>query len=232
MAELVASCPRCRAQHMTFDVKCYCLIGKKYQWQEIYEVFCVCRRCARSTVFILADGQVESNEQLRKHGGIEKYPGALNDWLRIEGFVNIKDLAMRPLPEHIPDDIKAVFSEGVACLATNCNNASGTMFRLCIDLATKAMLPVDGVNGLNSKIRRNLGLRLPWLFENKILPENLHILADCVKEDGNDGAHQGTLTAEDSEDLYDFTFSLLTRLYSEPEEIRLAQVRRASRRGN
>jgi hypothetical protein len=51
-----------------------------------------------------------------------------------------------------------------------------------------------------------------------------------VREDGNDGAHDGTLGKEDAEDLLDFTTALLERIYTEPERLRLAQERREKRR--
>jgi hypothetical protein len=92
------------------------------------------------------------------------------------------------------------------------------------------MLPVEDEKGLNSKIRRDLGLRFPWLFDNGILPKSLKDLSSCIKDDGNDGAHQGTLKKEDAEDLLDFTYALLERIYAEPKRIELAKERRTARR--
>jgi hypothetical protein len=91
------------------------------------------------------------------------------------------------------------------------------------------MLPKEEP-GLNSKTRRDLGLRLPWLFDNGILPADLRALSSCVREDGNDGAHAGTLKKEDAQDLLDFTTALLERIFTEPERLRLAEERRAQRR--
>ena len=51
-----------------------------------------------------------------------------------------------------------------------------------------------------------------------------------MKEDGNDGAHQGTLIAEDAEDLRDFTIALLESLYNEPGRLKAAKKRRSDRR--
>ena len=56
------------------------------------------------------------------------------------------------------------------------------------------MLPESDTDGLNASIRRNLGLRLPWLFDHGVLPESLREISTCVREDGNDSAHAGTLT--------------------------------------
>jgi|ERR1700727_2702241 hypothetical protein len=107
------------------------------------------------------------------------------------------------------------------------------MFRLCTDLATRPLLPdrLDtGSEQPNSKTRRDLGLRLAWLFDKQLLPLNLRELAKCVREDANDGAHVGNLTKEDAEDLVDFTEALLERLFTEPERLRLAEERRNKRR--
>lgn len=42
--------------------------------------------------------------------------------------------------------------------------------------------------------------------------------------------HDGSLEKEDAEDLLDFTFALLERMYTEPERLRIAKERRESRR--
>lgn len=104
------------------------------------------------------------------------------------------------------------------------------MFRLCIDLATRRLLPAEDAPEPNKSIRRYLGLRLPWLFDKKQLPEELRELSTCIQQDGNDGAHAGTLTMEDAEDLRDFAFALLERLYTEPAKLQIAKKRRDKRR--
>jgi hypothetical protein len=92
------------------------------------------------------------------------------------------------------------------------------------------MLPNGEVDGLNAKTRRDLGLRLRWLFDNRHLPDGLRDLSTCIREDGNDGAHAGTLTKEDADDLLDFTTALLERIYTEPAKLKLADERRKARR--
>ena len=69
------------------------------------------------------------------------------------------------------------------------------------------------------------------MFEHGMLPSGLKELSTCVREDGNDGAHAGTLKREDAQDLLDFTTALLERIYTEPEKLRLAKERRDKRRG-
>jgi hypothetical protein len=230
MAELVADCPRCGAGRITFDLVGQTRVHSRYDWQQIYEAFCICRHCGRTTVFVVAEEGIDEAKLIRK-SGLAAINGAVNGLVRVENFVSLKDRAAIEPPEHLPKEIRPVFSEGATCLAVGCFNAAGTMFRLSVDLATKSLLPEDG-EGLNSKVRRNLGLRLPWLFDHHLLPESLRELSSCIKEDGNDGAHDGSLKREDAEDLLDFTSALLERLYTEPERLRLAKERREQRRGS
>ncbi len=229
MAELVANCPRCHAQKITFDIIAAHVTYVKYDWQQWYESFCKCRHCHRATIFVLSEN-VHGNYKLVHEKGLLSFKGAVNTYVDIEGFISLKDTATTEPPEHIPDDVEKVFREGATCLAVGCNNAAGTMFRLCIDIVTRGMLPEEDANGLNKRIRRDLGLRLPWMFDQCILPESLRDLSACVREDGNDGAHAGTLKREDAEDLLDFTIMLLERIYTEPARLKLAKARRDSRR--
>jgi hypothetical protein len=194
------------------------------------ETFSICRHCDRATVFLLADKSPSSHEAVLEMGGWHNVRDALNDYFTIEGHVSIKDEASIAPPEHLPPDIEAAFREGATCLAVGCCNAAGTMFRLCVDLTTRPLLPETDVDGLTPNIRRNLGLRLRWLFSTTRLPESLRDLSACIREDGNDGAHAGTLTKEDAEDLAEFTGLLLERIHTEPERLRLAKDRRATRR--
>ena len=229
MAELVADCPRCDAKDITFDVTQQNHLDVARTWPRIYEVFCVCRRCKTATTFVV--NQQNQKESALINAGFNKLPGALNRYFQVVEYVSVKNLAPVSPPEYLPPEIEAVFREGATCLAVNCYNAAGTMFRLCIDLATRSMLPPPHeAGGPNGQILRNLGLRLPWLIKNGLLPAALQDLSSCVREDGNDGAHAGTLGKLDAEDLLDFTTMLLERLYTEPEQLRLAAERRISRR--
>ncbi len=228
---LITDCPRCGSQRITFDATASIIINTRYGWQNWYETFCICRHCRRTTIFVLSE-KTDSNYKLVHEVGLLKMDLALNNYCTVEGFVSLKDRATTAPPEFIPREIEEVFREGAICLAVGCYNAAGTMFRLCVDLTTRSMLPAEDVEGLTKRIRRDLGLRLPWLFENNLLPRELEGLSSCIREDGNDGAHAGTLEKADAEDLLDFTERLLDRIYSEPERLRLAAERRVSRRSD
>lgn len=227
MAELVADCPRCGAKEMTFDLMCHIPTGVTYGWRHSCEAFCVCRACGKSTVFSLSQKDIKLEEAF---GNMETATVAVNRIAQVEGYISLKDKAGQSPPEHVPESVERVFSEGAACLAIGCWNAAGTMFRLCVDLATRGMLPTEDVSGLNAKTRRDLGLRLPWLIENGVLPEALKELSSCIKDDGNDGAHQGTLGEDEARDILDFTRVLLERIYTEPRRLELARDRREQRR--
>jgi hypothetical protein len=162
--------------------------------------------------------------------GLTKLKYAVNSFLGITGFISVKDVGARPVPDHVPEPVQAIFAEGSSALAIGCPNAAGCMFRTAIDLATTPLLPPNDQPEPNRRVRRDLGLRLPWLFESQRIPGDLKPLAECVREDGNDAAHRGTLSKVDAEDLYDFAYELLRRLYTEPERIRLARERRDKRR--
>jgi hypothetical protein len=231
MAIMIADCPRCGAEKMTFDVTGQTrTIAIIYDWQRWFEVFSICRHCHKSTVFEVSQKDIHVGDEIKKQNWLVERTAALNIYVDVKRFINISDFHRIPSPDHVSPDIARVFDEGAACVAISCWNAAGTMFRLCVDLATKRLLPEGEVEGLNAKTRRDLGLRLPWLFDNRYLPDGLRELSKCIHQDGNDAAHQGTLTEADAHDLLDFTIALLHRLYTEPEKLRLAEQRRADRR--
>ena len=228
---LVADCPRCRARDMTFNALAKVLVGEQYGWKCHFEVFSVCRRCSRPTVFHVALSRIEYQEHVNRLNFWSTFEGTLNQIFDIEGHVSLKDEVGVAAPEHVPANIQSAFEEAARCLAVKCFNASSSMFRLCLDLATRPLLPpaVEG-EPPNKRQRRDLGLRVAWLLENNRIPRDLTDLAACVREDANDGVHVGNLTADDAEDLKDFTILLLERLYTEPERIEIAARRRKTRR--
>ena len=228
-SQLVTDCPRCRAQKITFDLTQANYIEERYEWQRWYEAFCTCRHCGQSTIFVLSQ-KVDSDIKYIHNNGLLKLNFAINKYMDIERFVNISDLGTIDPPKHLPTDIESAFIEGTKSLSIGCNNAAGTMFRLCIDIATRSLLPDEDENGLDVNTRRFLGRRLPWLLANGYLSKDLEELLACIKEDGNDGAHVGNLQKTDAEDLLDFTVELLERIYTRPQRIKLAKERRDSRR--
>ncbi len=229
MAEITSKCSRCGTPHTTFDVGAINWRSQSYGWKDVYEVFAVCRACKKGSILVAATKTYTTSEVLEKIGGLGQAKGVLNHLVEVVGVINIKDVASIEPPEHLPAPIEAAFSEGASCLAIGCVNAAAAMFRLCVDLATTDLVPPAEQGGPNHRTARELGLRLAWLFESGKLPEDLHDLSVCIKDDGNDGVHRGTLSSAEAEDLLDFTTELLRRRYTEKERIRLARERKDAR---
>jgi uncharacterized protein DUF4145 len=228
---LRADCPRCNTRASSFDVFSDQLVGEEYGWQRIYESFAVCRICHRSTVFVLAQTVLldRSNPNYRRLPS--DCPASTNDMYRVASYINIKDMGTMAPPEHCPPSVAAAFREGATCLAVECFNAAGCMFRLCIDLASKTMLPAAGTpEAPGAQARENLFHRLNWLVGDGKIPEDLHDLAHGIREDGNDGAHAGTLTKDEADDLQEFSRELLERVYALPGRVKAAAERRAAKK--
>ncbi len=219
MTKLVDDCPRCGAGHITFNLLNATSVLRN--GQHVLEAFCVCQHCRQATIFELIP---------LREVDLSSIDGSVNNYVQILGYISIADFNARSSPAHLPSPIAAAFEEGAKCVAVGCFNAAAAMFRLSLDLATKELLPTDKTQGPNEHITRRLALRLQWLFDNGMLPEPLRDLSLVVKDEGNAGAHDGTLDAADADDLIDFTERLLTRLYTEPEAIRLAHERIADRK--
>lgn len=230
MVTLVDNCPRCGAKKIAFDVKglSCCNVHTQLDGRKIYEyeVYCVCRDCHKTTMFLCLSLKRDTPlESLNWERGLF----GLKDVAEIIRPITPADLAIDAPPEFLPQHINDAYEEGSKCLSIGCYNAAATMFRLCLDYATKGLIP-DGDQGPAQKIKRSLGLRMEWLFDNHLLPESLRELAECVKDDGNDGAHEGILDKDAAEDLEDFTYLFLERLYTEPQRLVEARARREDRR--
>ena len=93
---------------------------------------------------------------------------------------------------------------------------------------------VQAVPGLAAKGHNAAGgtlfKRLQWLCDEKQFAPGLRDLAAVVRQDGNDGAHDGTLDKESVEDMAAFADRFLTQLYTEPARVAQAMERRGKRK--
>lgn len=225
MATLVFDCPRCGVKRVTFIVRGIIFNASN---SDDYDYFCECRVC-QSAVVLNVSKKLDMISQKMGKEEILQLTGIIDRYVTVNGYSTFVDYSFKRPPDFLPPQVEAAFIEGAKCMSIRCFNAAATMFRLCLDFSTKSLLPTDDVHGLNAKTRRSLGLRMEWLFNNNILPDSLRELAECVKDDGNDGAHQGILDETVALDLQDFSETLLERLYTEKERLRLAKVRREER---
>lgn len=226
---LVANCPRCGARNMTFDVRGDLHVGTNHGWQRVYELFAVCRSCQRSTVFVRAQEDSDAAGGPLGRTSPTAYEGSLMGLLGGGAFICIKDLVTAAAPDHCPVAVEAAFREGVTCLAVECFNAAGAMFRRCVDLATQPMIEEIEERILAAGTRGDVALRLTWLFDRGYLPEALRELSSCMRIDDTGAAYSGPLGVAEAEDMHDFATSLLECLYSEPKRIEIAKQRRLRR---
>jgi hypothetical protein len=129
MSLLVVDCPRCGARKITFDVRDQVLRSTQYDWRNIYELFSVYRGCHAPTIFIvgLHSDAYNAKDSFYKENALVSYKGGLNQFFKIEGFVNLRDNTRQKPPEYLPEEIANIFNEGAACLVSRCNNAAATM---------------------------------------------------------------------------------------------------------
>ncbi|MBL3677667.1 MAG: DUF4145 domain-containing protein [Alphaproteobacteria bacterium] len=233
MPEIVADCPRCGAKEHTFSALSGLPIGQRYGWQKLFELYCKCKNCLRGTIFIVKQKSTDDfcKSQCSNIDNALKSVFSLNNILEIEGFICIKDMKSRQPPDYVPDHIQDIFKEGTCSLSMQCPNAAGSMFRLCLDLTTKGLLPEKTEQiGPNQEQRKRLDKRLGYLFSQNIIDRRLEATAHNIRLDGNDGAHDGTLSTEDAEDLCDFTYQVLETVYTHPCRIEEMEKRREARR--
>lgn len=234
MPTVVTDCPRCGANQMTFDAIADVYVGQSYGWQSHHEVTVNCRRCRRPSILKVKLRDIDHKMDFVTNGSISAIDGDLEPVFQVEEFLNVGDLhGVAEPPDHVPAEIGAAFQEAAKCMAIGCHNAAASMFRLCLDLTTKPLLPDAGdatVAQPTKEQRYKLMKRIDWLIDQGRLSEALRDLAHSVREDGNDGAHDGSLDEKDAADLLDFATLLLERQFAEPERLRLAKQRREDRR--
>lgn len=233
MPTLVHDCPRCGAAKSTFDVLAAIDVERRYYsaaWQSNHEIYGVCRHCHVGTALVLKLTEYDFVNRGWPQD-FWKSARALNDYFEVVSYIAIKDFNAVKCPDFVPENIKNAFDEGASCLVVAAHNAACAMFRLSIDLATKGLLPsTDDAGGPTAKQKSVLFHRIEWLAEKGLIGKDLLELASCVREDGNDGVHDGTLTIDDALDNLDFTEALLRRLFTESARVNIARSRRETRR--
>lgn len=221
-------CARCGVDQVTFDIRSWSPIGTSYGFSRS-ECLIRCRHCFKSSLVVLEKSQQSypDFENLKGHFANEM-------WDEVEVVVLIGFSA--ECPEYVPDDTKSIFDEAAKCLAVNCYDASGTMFRKVVDKITRNMLPAQPADDNKThpdfiawKVRKDLKLRLEWLLNNGKISSTLQPILDSVREDGNDAAHD-KIGREEAEDLQDFTIVFLETIFTVPGQIEANRLRRQTRR--
>lgn len=226
MSTIVSNCPRCKANLINFDVGSFVLTSVQYSWQHRFEIFAVCRRCRKPSLL-----KVEQKTTQRGIDHLFEEPAQrvfskdidLGTLVRVTGHVSLVDESAIDCPEHVPQNLKLIFDEGASCYSLSCFNASVAMFRLLLDLDTKEI-------ALENNVQGNLNARLQRLFRENLLPAELEDLSHCIRQNGNDGAHDGTIGSAEAEDIMDFTISYLETRYTFPYRVQARKLARQQRR--
>jgi hypothetical protein len=95
MSDLVADCPRCGSNRITFDLFAAIPTEVHYNWQTWYEAFCRCSHCLRCTIFVLSDKSIDESKHTKKTG-LPNVAGAVNNYVDIERYISMRDRATVP----------------------------------------------------------------------------------------------------------------------------------------
>lgn len=239
---LVYTCNFCGSNKIRFDVLATTLhedIG--FNRDTYWEAFSQCSHCKRGSVFIIRKGNnfrsLYAQEYCTFHSNL-----CMNEKTNINDHFQISKILIPPskkeiaCPLHVPENIKSIFDEATKCLSVSCYVASGSMFRLCLDLVTKDLLQGWIDENTNSQIQPNkdqrnkLANRIDFLINQDKIPKRLKELAHCIRHDGNDSAHDGNTGEDVALDCLDFTEALLKEVYTFPAQINEAEKRRLERR--
>jgi hypothetical protein len=96
-AVIVSDCPRCRARNMTFDVRDEIPLPSQYEWQSWFEVFCRCRNCSKTTIFVIRQKEIRDRDFIKQNPP-NKIVGSLNRYFDIDSFICIKDMGTAAPP--------------------------------------------------------------------------------------------------------------------------------------
>jgi len=208
MAFFIRDCVRCgvrKVQH--FLVGSNCVDGYK-NW----EVAGACADCKSISIYAWRSSDA-SISPANYTGSLEQPNAKLED-----APIRIATTAIE-LSEHIPVRIAGLFREANECRQMTWYEASGSMYRKTLDVATKYIYTHDPrLEG--KEPAQALRVRIKSLGEMNILEKDIVELADIVALDGNDATHDvDPYTREEAEALEDLTLDLLERLFVRPARI-------------
>lgn len=238
---LVYNCNFCGSKKIRFDVLATTMHKENYHHQIHWEAFSQCSHCKKGCVLVIQRGNNFRDLYPQDYYSFDSNL-CLNEKTNINDHFQVKKILVPPnkgqiiCPQFVPENIKYIFTEATQCLAMDCFVASGAMFRLCLDLATKDLLQTwleenqTSVQQPNKDQRNKLANRIDFLIDQEKIPKRLKDLAHCIRHDGNDSAHDGTTGEDEALDCLDFTEALLTEIYTLPAQIKDAEKRRQERR--
>lgn len=202
MPYLIAQCPTCLAEKMTFQVL------SLTRTPHYHVVTSFCGSCLGPFVAWLKHNPSQNSQ-------IGDLRGAPNVPMADHGYsvaVILPKPAKSSAPAHIPPGIQRVFLQAEENRSRQHFDAAGMAYRRSLELAVQD-LDVAGSGSLKQRIDR-LGA------QGKITGEVL-IWAHSIRTLGNEAAHdEAEPTAADIEDLSEFARVVLEYLYTLPERVK------------
>ncbi len=216
MATFKYDCPQltCRARKSAFTTAAgwfHANSGSTY-------IAALCPVCAIPTMFVIETnppGQQAINAFLG-YGGDPFAPSA-GGHLRSQSLAAVRIARTVPappdhtVPEFVPDNVASAFLEGLKARDTGMLPSAVYNLRKALERTVRDKNPA-GTGGLKNRVKE--------LEKLQMLPSTLVDLAHTVRAEGNVEVHEDEdWSAEQVQELIDFTVLLLTYLYSLPVRI-------------
>lgn len=199
MPVLVYDCPRCASARMTHELV---YARKLDQAGNVLHAMMACARCNDTSVVVLLPLPVGSLTP--------------KDVPHIEDY--FKPIDIRPKPETIeapygtPDRIARRFIEAEGGFRSGHWNSAVTMYRSCLDIATKQLAPNHAKLAMAKRIRA--------MSTDNQLPPAMADWADQVRLDGNEAVHgEDEFSEDEAAPLRHFTRMFLTYAYEMPQRV-------------
>lgn len=173
------------------------------------ELFMQCTACGKSSMY---EGQPQTR--------CEDVNGLVNDDGRYYSDQPIVTVPNSPhLSKDIPEVVRKLFNQAFISRALGMYDASGSMFRKSIDVATKIIYETD-IRLEGKTPAQAPRSRIEALNKLNIIEDDIWELADVALLDGNDAAHDiDPYTSGESESLEELTLDLLDRLFVRPARV-------------
>jgi hypothetical protein len=139
------------------------------------------------------------------------------EWATTAQLYPVSDYLVNPA---IPAVLQAALSEAIQTHEAGVHTAAAIMCRRTL----------DGFCAENGATKKNLAANLKELRDNGTINDQLYEWADALRLSGNEAAHdvQVTFSAEDAQDLLDFTMAILDFTYSFRVKFEAFRMRRGS----
>ncbi len=194
-----------------------------------------CTRCGASGVAIEVMKKVEAGYDVTNMYTIYEYFGVCGlcrqglivgcfDYGGNEGLEYILPEINNGIPEHLPENVRKFFVQGVDNLHQKNFDAAGLMFRKALEVALKRIIPDHNQCSLHKLIKK--------AASSGNLTSELAEWADEIRILGNSAAHEDNpFSMDEAQQVSEFAKLVLNYVVTLPEKLRAAREKRG-RDGN